>query len=70
MSKRLMSRVRPGVADVLASFFLFVSMFMKEDLPTFDLPATHISGRSYPALSRSYVGISAIDLMNTAFFII
>ena len=39
-----MSSVLPGVDDVLASLRLFVSMLMRLDLPTFDLPMKAYSG--------------------------
>jgi len=39
-----MSNVLPGVADVLASFLLLVSMLMRLDLPTFDRPMNAYSG--------------------------
>ena len=42
--KWFMSRVFPGVAEVLASPLCLHSMFMRLDLPTFDLPMNANSG--------------------------
>ena len=43
---RLMVRVRPGVFEVTASFFLlWLSELSADDLPTLDRPAKAISGR-------------------------
>ena len=41
-----MDWVLPGVELVLANFFLFTRVLMREDLPTLDLPAKAISGLS------------------------
>ena len=38
--------VLPGVTEVLASFFELVSMLIKDDLPTLDLPMKANSGLS------------------------
>jgi len=43
ISKKLIKRVLPGVELVLAIAFLFRIVFIKEDLPTLDLPAKAIS---------------------------
>jgi hypothetical protein len=38
--------VLPGVEDVIANLFLPVSILIRLDLPTFDLPMKAYSGRS------------------------
>ena len=48
--------------EVFASFPLFVIKLIKEDLPTFDLPATAISGIS----SVSIFSLSATEITNLA----
>jgi hypothetical protein len=40
----LTSLVLPGLLEVIASFLLRQSIFMREDLPTFDLPMKANSG--------------------------
>jgi hypothetical protein len=44
MIKWLMSCVLPGVEDILANFFDWQSMFIREDFPTLDLPINAYSG--------------------------
>ena len=44
MSKKLSSRVRPGVFDARARSRVPVSALMSEDLPTLERPAKAISG--------------------------
>ena len=42
--KKLIDLVLPGLELVRASFREFTSLFIREDFPTFDLPAKAISG--------------------------
>jgi hypothetical protein len=44
MIKWLINNVLPGVAEVLASFLLFVSMLIRLDLPTLERPIKAYSG--------------------------
>jgi hypothetical protein len=44
--KWLMSLVLPGSEEVLARLFIPISIFMREDFPTFDLPMKANSGCS------------------------
>ena len=46
MEKKLMDLVLPGRELVRASFREFTSLFIREDFPTFDLPAKATSGLS------------------------
>ena len=46
MVKKLISWVHPGFELVLTRFFRFTRVLINEDLPTLDLPAKAISGRS------------------------
>ena len=60
-----MSRVFPGVADVLASFLLLVSILIRLDLPTFDLPMKAYSG----LLSAGHIDTMGALSVNSAFLI-
>ena len=60
-----MSNVFPGVADVLASFLLFVSILMRLDFPTFDLPIKAYSG----LLSCGHIDSLGALNVNSAFLI-
>ena len=60
-----MSNVFPGVADVLANFLLFVSILIRLDLPTFDLPMKAYSG----LLSFGHIDSIGALRVNSAFFI-
>ena len=64
--KWLMSRVLPGVAEVLASPLWLQSMLMRLDLPTFERPM-----KAYSALlSLGHWLMLADDMENSDFFII
>ena len=65
MSKWLMSRVLPGVDEVMANPLRPVSMLMSDDLPTFDRPMNAYSGRS-PA---GHFVTSVLLMTNRASFI-
>ena len=60
-----MSRVLPGVDEVMASFGFFVSILMRLDLPTLERPMKAYSGIS------DFGHISALELLivNSALFI-
>ena len=60
-----MSNVFPGVADVLASFLLLVSILIRLDLPTFDLPMNAYSG----LLSFGHIDSIGALRVNSAFLI-
>ena len=57
-----MSRVLPGVDDVIASLELPVSILMRLDLPTFDLPMNAYSG-IFPS---GHFDTSVLLMMNSA----
>ena len=60
-----MSKVFPGVADVLANFLLFVNILIRLDFPTFDLPMKAYSG----LLSLGHIDSMGALRVNSAFFI-
>ena len=60
-----MSRVFPGVDDVLASPLCLVSMFMSDDLPTFERPMNANSGMS----PSGHFLTSVLLITNSACFI-
>ena len=60
-----MSNVLPGVAEVFASFLLFVSILMRLDLPTFDRPINAYSG----FVSCGHIDTIGADNVNSAFLI-
>ena len=59
MRKWFTSLVFPGVEEVIASFFLPVSMLISEDFPTFDLPMNANSGNLAAGLSDTLVLLPA-----------
>ena len=59
MRKWFTSLVFPGVEEVIASFFLPVSMLISEDFPTFDLPMNANSGNLAADLSDTLVLLPA-----------
>ena len=60
--KKLIVWVLPGLELVLARFFRLTSALIKEDFPTFDLPAMAISGKFSGGYSEGLVAL----LMNSA----
>lgn len=54
--------VLPGVDDVLARLFRFVSIFIKDDLPTFDRPMKANSGLS----GAGHLATSVLLIRNSA----
>lgn len=60
-----MSKVLPGVEDVLASFLLRESILIKLDLPTLDLPINAYSG----LVSLGHIDSRGDDSVNSAVLI-
>jgi hypothetical protein len=62
IKKWLMSCVFPGLLDVFAKSFLTTSMFINEDLPTFDRPIKAYSG----SVGAGHFATSVLLITNSA----
>jgi hypothetical protein len=67
-----MSKVFPGIADVIASLLWRVSIFMRLDLPTLERPIKAYSGR--PSVGHFFTSLLLItkraDFITGLFFIV
>jgi GTP-binding protein EngB required for normal cell division len=66
ITKKFINFVLPGLTDVLDSVQLFVSVFISDDLPTFDLPIIANSGKSDIGHSSNFDALftkTALDII-------